>query len=502
MRASEAGNRSNEVTSDADRFVIGVKGTVMKSWDYESAVSYASNETKDRYVNGYFLFDQFAAALKAGQINPFGPSSTAGKALIDSLRVDDVARRSKGTTTGLDGKLTGTLAQLAGGDLGVAFGGELRRESQKFTPSALLVSNNIAGDRASDPTIPPITGSDHSRNIYSAYTELNAPFTKTLEGQFALRFDHYQAVGNSTNPKVGLRWQPNAAVLFRGSAGTGFRAPSFSELYRPTSYGTSPAFLYDSVYGDFDQFPTVKQANPDLKPEKSKQFSLGIVLEPVAGLSGSVDYWNIKKTDVISDLYEKTILNNPTRYAAYITRDADDYPTILLKKENQGKLQTSGLDLELKYAGVSTPAGHFGATLSGTYILEYKRQFGPQEPLVSNVGKFLNDQVIQRWRHRVAIDWDKGPLAATLGNTFYSGYQDDSYLPGTAPGQVKGYSLWDMSASWKVNKSFQLRAGIVNLFNTDPPFSNQSYYFLSTYDPTYTDPRGRTFFASANYSFK
>jgi len=46
-----------------------------------------------------------------------------------------------------------------------------------------------------------------------------------------------------------------------------------------------------------------------------------------------------------------------------------------------------------------------------------------------------------------------------------------------------------------------LRAGINNLLDTDPPFSNQSYYFLSTYDPTYTDPRGRTFYASLKYSF-
>ena len=46
-----------------------------------------------------------------------------------------------------------------------------------------------------------------------------------------------------------------------------------------------------------------------------------------------------------------------------------------------------------------------------------------------------------------------------------------------------------------------LRAGINNLADTTPPFSNQSYYFLSTYDPTYTDPRGRSFYASLKYSF-
>jgi len=503
VRAVEAGNRTNEVTSDSDRFVAGINGTAFKDWDYSVALNYASNEVADKYVNGYFLFNEFAAALRAGQINPLGASTPAGRALIETLRINDVARKSKGSTAAVDGKLSGNVGELAGGPLAVAVGGELRRESQKFTPSALLVSNNIGGDRDSSGTSPPIVATNNSRNIASVFGEVVAPVTKELEAQFALRFDHYEKVGNTTNPKVGVRWQPSKTFLMRGSAGTGFRAPSFSELYRPTSFGTSPAFLFDSVYGDFDQFPTVKEANPDLKPEKSRQFSLGIVVEPANDVSFSVDYWNIQKRDVISDLYEKTILENPTRYAAYITRDpADDYPTILLKKENQGKLKTSGIDVELNARGPATPVGRFSAGISGTYVLTYERQFGPQEPLVSNVGRFLNDQVIQRWRHRANVDWENGPFTASLGNTFYSGYTDDSYLPDTAPRRVSSYTLWDLSASWRPIQAMKLRAGVINLFDKQPPYSNQSYYFLSTYDPTYTDPRGRTFFLSASYSFR
>ncbi len=502
VRSTEAGNRSNEVTSDADRVVLGVNGTLAKDWDYTAGVSYAANRAVDKYVNGYFLFNEYAAGVAAGTINPFGPSGAAGKALQQSLRVDDEARKSKGTAEGIDAKLTGTLAELAGGPLGIAIGAELRRETQEFTPSALLLSNNIAGDRDSSGTSPPLQATSNSRKIASVFTELSAPFTKELEAQFAVRFDKYEAVGSSTNPKIGLRWQPNKTLLVRGSAGTGFRAPSFSELYRPTVYGSSPAFIFDSVIGDFDQWPTRKEANLNLKPEKSKQFSLGLVVEPVKSLSVSVDYWNIQKTDVISDLYEKTILENPTRYAAYIERDANDEPTVILRKENQGQLKTSGIDVELNYRGLNTAAGRLGASFSGTYIIDYRRQFGPLEPLVSNVGRFLNDQVIQRWRHRVSFDWDSGPFAATLGNTYYAGYTDDSYLPDTAPRKVQAYSLWDLSGSWQASEALQLRAGVQNLLNTDPPFSNQSYYFLSTYDPTYTDPRGRTFYASLKYRFK
>ncbi len=503
FRATELGNRTNEVTSDANRVVLGAKGTLFGEWDYSAGASYAQNKVKDRYTNGYFKFAELLQAVKDGKINPFGPSPAGSQALIQSLRIDDVARKGEGATAGLDFKITGTLAQLEGGDLGLALGAELRRETQKFTPSALLVGNNIGGDRDSSGTAPPLQATSYGRNIASAYAELNAPVTKTLEIQAALRADHYEKVGSSVNPKLGLRYQPSKTLVLRASAGTGFRAPSFSELYRPTSYGTSPAFLYDSVYDAFDQYPTQKVSNPDLKPEKSKQLSAGIAFEPVKDATLSLDYWRITKTNVISDLSGKIILENPTRYANYIVRDpVDDYPTLILKKENQGGLKTSGIDLDGRWRSALGSAGRFGLNFSGTYVIEYKRQFGPAEPYLENAGRFLQDQVIQRWRHRISADWDIGPVGLTLGNSYFSRYTDDSYLPDTAPRKVKAYSLWDMSGSYKFSRQFSVRAGIQNLLNTDPPFSNQSYYFLSTFDPTYTDPRGRSYYVSLSYQLR
>ena len=502
FRAKEAGNRSNEVTSDGQRLVLGLEGT-LAGFDYTVAASHAVNKVADRYVGGYFLFNEFATALRNGEINPFGASSAAGQAKIASLRVNDVARRSEGSTSGVDAKFSGTLGQVGGRAVGVAFGAEFKREEQEFTPSALLLSNNIGGDRDSSGTSPPLQATRYGRQIASLYAEANVPLMKTLELQAALRGDKYEGVGSSVNPKLGLRWQATPQVVVRGSAGTGFRAPSFSELYRPTSYGTSPAFLFDGVFNGFDQFPTEKVANPDLKPEKSKQFSLGIVFEPMRGVLLSADYWNIEKRDVISDLSGKTILQNPTRYAAFIKRDpVDAYPTLILRKENQGTLKTSGLDLEASWRGGATEWGRFGASVSGSYVIDYERQFGRAEPFVSNVGRFLNDQVIQRWRHRAGVDWALGSFTVALGNTHYSGYTDDSYLAGQAPRKVEAYTLWDLTASWKPMKALTVRAGVLNLLDKEPPFSNQSYYFLSTYDPTYTDPRGRTGFVSLSYSFK
>jgi iron complex outermembrane recepter protein len=92
FRATELGNRTSEVTSDANRLVVGLKGTLFGDWDYSAGASYAQNKVADRYVNGYFKFNELLAAVRAGQINPFGASPAASQGLIESLRIDDVAR--------------------------------------------------------------------------------------------------------------------------------------------------------------------------------------------------------------------------------------------------------------------------------------------------------------------------------------------------------------------------------------------------------------------------
>lgn len=515
-RMEEAGNRTNEVTSTAQRVVLGAAGTV-GGWDYDLGLSRAENRAVDRYVDGYVLFDRFDAAVRSGVINPFGPSGQAGRALIDSIKVNDEARKSKGVSTSIDGKVSKALMALDGGDLAIAVGGEVRREKTSFTPSELLLSNNIAGDRGTGSA--ELTATADSRRVFGVFAELNAPLTKALEVQLAVRHDDYSQVGSTTNPKIGVRWQPTASLLLRGSANTGFRAPSLADLNRPATFGSAASFLtdpqcvaegLDTIDGCTDQWPVERRSNPDLKPETSRQFALGAMWDVNKQLNLSIDYWNIVKKDVVSTLGEQIIVDSPARYnGTYLERDQDGFiSNILLHKENQGRLKTSGIDFGADYRAPATTAGRLSVSMSATLVLKYDRQFGPLEPDRSNLGLFLNDQVIQKWRHRISFGYDRGPLSVTLANQYSSSYTDqnttydpvsNSVLPSR---RVKAYSLWDMTASYAVSKQLKLRAGVLNLLDTDPPFSNQAYYFLASYDPTYTDPRGRSAFVSMNYSFK
>jgi iron complex outermembrane recepter protein len=436
---------------------------------------------------------------------------------MDSIQITGAARVAEGTATSIDGKLSGALAKLGGGDLVLAVGVEARREETEFRATDELKSNDVVGDRSTSGAL--LADTDHSRNVQGVYAELSAPFTRQWEGQLALRHDRYGGVSdaatgitsptfNSTNPKVGISFRPDRALLARASYGTGFRAPSIAEMFRPVRAGVTASFVRDPVSGEIGQLPVDRFSNPELKPEKSKQFSLGVAFEPAKNWGGSIDYWTIRKTDIISEIGEETIFSNPVYYndPAIVQRSAGGFVNVItVKKENRGKLNTSGVDLALRFAADAGELGRFGVGLSGTLVTEYKFSTDPRSPLVDGLGRFRDDKAVQRWRHKANLDWDHGALGLTLANTYLSGYRDQNVEGLAAPEwnnrDVKAYSLWDLTASYRFTKSLRLRGGVLNVLDTAPPFTNQSRYFQVTWDPTYGDPRGRSYYLNLQYAF-
>lgn len=517
FRLTDAGRRTTEVTSESSRIVLGANGR-FGSWEYDTAYNHSVNEATDLDIDGWVSRSKLLDGIAKGLYNPFvAPTDGSGRKFMDSIKISGAARISKGTSDSFDGKLTRSLMSMAGGDAMLALGAELRREKTAFSSTAALKTNDVQGDRSSSDEL--LEDSSNSRDIAGFYAEVNAPFTKEWEGQFALRHDHYKGVKDplsgvttqnldTTNPKIALSYRPSKAMLGRASFGTGFRAPSISEMFLPVRSGTIASFVKDPVSGEIAQFDLDRYANPLLRPEKSKQFSVGMVVEPNQNWNGSVDYWMIRKTDIISEIGEQTVFDNPVYYnnPNIVVRDTDGAVSYLqFKKENRGKLNTSGFDLALNWHGDATSIGRFSANIGATYITEYKFQSDPSSPLTNGLGVFRDDKAVQRWRHKLNIDWVHGPLNLTLGNTYFSGYRDQN-IPGLAdPGwndrDVKAYSLWDLTGSYSFTKKLKLRAGVINMLDTPPPFTNQSRYFEVTWDPTYGDPRGRSIFVNMQYKF-
>ncbi|MCD0416508.1 TonB-dependent receptor [Rubrivivax sp. JA1024] len=525
MRLEEAGRRTSELTSTSQRYVVGMSGSA-GDWDYEWGVNHSVNDVADRDTHGYVLYNELMQGISDGLINPFGPSSAAGLALIDSIQVDNVVRRARGTMDSVDFSATRSLGKLDGGAMGLAVGGEFRREKNTFSPSALLMSDNINNDSA------PEGGEETSdqRRVAALFAEMQLPVTKKLELQLAARFDHYEDVGSTVNPKIGARYLVSPQMLLRASFGTGFRAPSMNDLHRPTQYGSTatlpdPAYCatVDNDYADCAwNWDTRHYSNPDLKPERSRQFSFGTVFNPHPLWSVSLDYWNIQKRDVISEIGDDVILANLDKFENLVHRynedeglDGCDYDPddnsicyIEMRKENRGRQRASGLDIVVEMKGLKTGWGVFGTRMAGTWMLQSEQQPSRELGYISNLGRFVTDSVVQRWRHRLSFDWERGAWSASIGNTYYSSYKDQNSAINTDDGsvvaknRVKAYSLWDLSGAYEFSKDFTLRAGVQNVFDTPPPFSNQAYYFISGYDPSYTDPRGRFFYVSARYQIR
>lgn len=520
MRLTEAGLRTSELVSNSQRVVLGMNGLVA-GWDYEWALNHSRSKVSDRDHHGYLNEDMVLEGFANGTLNGFGPSSAAGLALYESAQIRGEVRRATGTMESVDFKASKGIAKLAGGDLAVAIGGEFRREKQRYYQSEALAQDIILGETSQGPD----ADFGRSRKVGGVFAEISAPVTKQLELMAALRYERYQVSGGANSPKLGLRYVPMPELLLRASVGKGFRAPSMTDLYRPVTSGNA-ATLVDPVCLQQDPeatptdcsegWSTLNYSNARLKPEKSRQFSMGVVFEPKRGVNVNVDYWNIEKSNLISTLGVDVILGNLGKYGSLVHRywdaanlpsdcdyDPDDYEicAIDLVKENRGKQRISGLDLGVNLSGLKTGLGDFGLRLNGTLTLKSKQQTGDGDPFISNLGRFINDGVVQRWRHTVSVDWEYGPVSATVSNSFLSGY-DDQHIIGKPDRKVSAYSLWNMSAAWEATKSLTLRAGVQNAFDKSPPFSQQAWFFLSGYDPSYTDPRGRYAYVSAKYSFK
>ncbi len=364
------------------------------------------------------------------------------------------------------------------------------------------------------------------------YTELNVPVTKTLEFTGALRDDHYSDVGNTVNPKVSMRFQPTKEVLLRSSYSTGFRAPSLYELNSPITYtntanswndpvrcpGGTPLTSADAKYCN-TQFILQNGGNKSLKPEKSKNFTLGLVVEPIAGTSVGVDLWWIRLQHQIAGLPEDLIFADPTKYAGLFVRNSAGQLSILGTncpgancgyivdtQSNLGGTNTHGFDLNVASRWRAGNMGSFNFDLTGTYVAKYEYQQEENGNWLQNAGQYSGSGAIFRWQHTMNVSWNKDVWSLGLVNHYKSHYLDQNStaqvkVPALLHHVVDSYSTWDAYGSWAVLKGVALTVGVRNLFNENPPLSNQGATFQQGYDPRYTDPTGRAYYVRGTYTF-
>jgi iron complex outermembrane recepter protein len=451
-RASALGNRDFTDTSDAPRLNFGVKGTV-GTVDYDGGALYSESKVTEKTNNGYVIQSQVLPILNSDQVNFWGPNSDAVQDQLNATEFRGTALQTKTSLAGVYAKGSSELAQIAGGPLALAAGGEFRKEKYKLDPSPEILAGDLTGYGGNFLPV------DVSRSVYAVFTELNVPIIRTLEANFAVRYDHYQGSGNSTTPKVSLRFQPAPEVLLRASWGRGFRAPSLLDLYAPQTTGVTQAGSNDPLRCSpplpagqgtgqttdcNTQFANLNGGNPDLKPEKSRNITAGIVLEPTNNISFGVDWFNIRITDTINNGIPSATILDPATYNQFsylVTRGPVDpaFPnlpgpilSINQTNINVGENRLEGVDIDAKLGIPAGALGKFTVSLNGTYFSKFDQQNidGTFTGTVDQANTATGG-VVPRWKHYLALNWGIGPWSTTVAQNYQSSYTD---FPGTFDG--------------------------------------------------------------------
>jgi iron complex outermembrane receptor protein len=174
---------------------------------------------------------------------------------------------------------------------------------------------------------------------------------------------------------------------------------------------------------------------------------------------------------------------------------------------NLGDFESTGFDFSILWNGVATEYGRFSAGYRGTYVTKSEYQIVPSGEFNDNLGNYFNGAAVFRYQHVLNFNWQQGPWSAVLLNRYRSGYEDANAAAGLIDpvyeqNRVGAFSTWDLSVSWAGIKGLTLTAGILNLFDEDPPFTNKGDGFQVGYDERYANPLGRQFLLRAAYEFK
>ncbi|MBA2772138.1 MAG: TonB-dependent receptor [Sphingomonas sp.] len=549
-RCLECGRR--EITTDTKtaRYTLGADGPVFGGWDYRTGISYAASESESELGSGFYYRGTIAGgapdptaptapgasspgligALNSGLINPFlFPGQTQSQAGLDAL--DAVSAEGvilyggKYSLFQGDASFSCNLFRLPGGMVKAALGVDYRKEKYRF--------NGDPREAASRPVIMAAPFDDAnalegvSRNIKAAYAEILIPILDNLEVTAAARIDDYSDFGTTTNPMVAFKYRPIRQLMFRGNYNTGFRAPTFNQIYNgqlESQYtgrdladpATCPGGIPSSQPGceTLDRvIDIINGGNPNLGPETAKMASLGVVFELANQFSASLDWWTINRDDTIQTLTLDELVENASLFPGRFIRDSSG--TLLAIDQtwiNAGQSKTNGLEVVLR-GGRDLFGGRVLAGLDGTYLLKKKEKVVAGADFQDRLGVFsFSGDLSLRWKHNAFVSYGRGPWTLALTQLFRSGYKNQE-LPGVENGSVNPpdlvkrvdeYIIYNLAATFVVSEAMRMTLGVKNLFDTDPPFAityDSNTGSGSSWDPRVADPRGRAFTMNVDVKF-
>ncbi|MFZ6863969.1 TonB-dependent receptor [Undibacterium sp. Ji67W] len=531
-RMSDWGTRNDNTITNSKHFVFGAEGE-FKGWSINSAATYSQNSIDENYTGGYVLDGAFRDMIKNASFNPFlpvGQQTDATKQLIQNSLFNGPLRTASTTLKGVDTRASKEIFELPGGNASVAVGADYREYAYSQSPSSIVTSGAVY-NLAAPPSY------DMKRSTYGVFGEILAPVVDKVELSAATRFDQYSSIddginnvkvgqgNNAVTYKLSIRYQPSNSWLVRASYGTGFKAPAMLDIAQPlvragvTDNQACP--FPGSAYckpGNA-QYDNLSGGNANLKPEKSKQFTIGARFEPSSSFSVGADLWDVQLRDQVSAVSQSIAFADPVKYAQLFTQSTEiatgnTYWAFKNLSINIGKSHNRGIDWDMtgrKNLGFGTLTG----TINGTYMLVSDFTLpGTDNSWDTDLGKFgVYNNVGFRNLVSATTTLETGKFSNSLSLTYRSGYQDqpanvtnlDTKSPETITLHVPSYTTFDWQGRYSYSKTVELRAGIKNLFNKTPPMSLQTagaYAGQQTgYDARYADSVLRTIYVTGKYKF-
>jgi outer membrane receptor protein involved in Fe transport len=442
-----------------------------------------------------------------------------------------------------------TGIELAGGNVGYAFGAQSRNQQYDFRlwdignrainpcpyTSPVAAALGIVGADQLSPNCTAQTGNSAflaatdeestERTVYGVFGELAIPLTEDIDIQAALRFEDYGGeVGGSLDPKLAVSWRVTEELSIRGSASTTFRGPPQSLLA-----GTSTALSYVAPTGAFKAIDTV--GNPLLGSEEAVSTNFGLIYQ-TDNFYGSIDYWAFSFKDSFQTEGFNSIIN---AYGDNECLGADGVPTnsavcnelrthifpvaahtslasterIVVNWLNGQDIDTSGIDFKAEYRFDGIMDGSVTVGIDGTYGLEYERD--AQLDLSGNIQLAAGGDLMGFLNYNQGSAFTSKPelkLAAHVAyedNVHYAGLiarhigeYDDAGAPAAYPwlATIDSHTTFDLNYVYRGMDDLVLSASVVNVTDEDPPAARGDL----NYDPFTHNAFGRMIKLSFTYT--
>ena len=495
---------------------------------------------------------------------PGGITPAAVNYFRENLLVDTLIQQQDimASTTG-DLSAWGGQSPLAKDPISVALGGEYRQETAHLVPDYNTATGNLLGFEAQTATQGQFDVAEGFAELLIPIVQ-GKPFAEDLSVKTAYRFSSYNEAGDTNTFSVNLSYAPVPDFRFRADYDRSVRAPNVAELFTPAG-GSSANSGRDPCSANGASIPTTAAlceatgvpanlvfttalncpsnqcqgavgGNPFLKPEVAVTQELGVVFTPsfFDNFTATVDWYNIKINGFVESTPLATILNNcystianPSQsasnlYCSFVHRDTlgtiatANTGFVVQAEGNVASDEVSGLDFEMNYnLPLSTFNWDEAGTLSfhylSTWVTENNTAFagaaaihcaglyGPQcgEPQLRYKGNLRGTWVDPTNTFTVSLLWRYLSAAQSeLSTLDFPGFVDspDLHLP--------AMNYFDLSGTWALSDTLQLRGGIRNLMDKDPPLTDYATAPASdisgnTFPNTY-DALGRQFFLGLN----